>query len=185
MRIQPKQLIRGMFSLLLVTVLIGINVYVINTPELIDRLQSVGLWGLFGLSILSGFNVVVPIPIAALYPSFAAFGYPATVIISIIALGMTLGDSIGYLLGMGARSFVTDTGKIQQFILRHTDRPLLLAFFILLYGMVIPLPNELIVIPLAALRIPWYVVLLPLLIGNIVFTMLLAFGASGVTQFFL
>lgn len=179
------QLFRAIGGGALLAAIIGLNVLILSRPGLIEQLQSVGLFGLFGLSILSGFNVIVPIPIAALYPSFEALGYSAPVIIGVIATGMTLGDSIGYVLGMLGRSIVPTKGKIQQYVLRYTHRPVLLSFLVLVYGMVIPLPNELIVIPLAALGVRWYLILIPLLIGNIFFTTLLAFGATGITQLFL
>lgn len=163
---------------------VAINIWVIAQPEIIASLSHVGLIGLFVLSVISGFNVVVPIPVSVLFPTFMTLGYPAALIIILIACGMTCGDILGYVLGRTSRSMIGHAvwnARVERYIQRH---PSGIFVGVLLYAAAVPLPNELIVIPLASLGVSWQRVIIPVCIGNMILTTVIALGAHHITALF-
>lgn len=177
-----KYILHILGVVLVIALLFGINVYILSHPEALGALEQVGLFGLFVLSVISGFNVVVPIPVSLLYPSFSALGYAPILLISIISFGMTMGDVVGFVIGKGMNQSVLETKRGKKITTLVAAHPRYITLGVFVYAMLVPLPNELIVIPLAALGIAWYRILVPILIGNIIFTMLLAFGAVQILE---
>lgn len=180
-----KKLTQLTLAGLLIVLFIWLNVYIISHPELITVLQTIGPIGLFLLSIMSGFNVVVPIPVSVLYPSFVAIGYAPVMVIGIIAVGTMIGDTLGFLIGRAGKQFLPDNRIAKKFLAFTTEHPHLLMVMVFCYGMLVPMPNELIVIPLAALGVPWYKVLVPLFFGSTIFITIIALGADQITGLFL
>lgn len=137
-----------------------------------------GYGGIFAASILSGFNVAVPVPIIALFPSFVAAGLSPVGTVLLIAAGMTCGDALGALLGRAGRSAVQPpkmrlVNWVDETRRRH---PSLLWFGLVFYAAFVPLPNELIVMPLAYLGVSPPRIVLAVFFGNIVFNTLCAYG---------
>jgi membrane protein YqaA with SNARE-associated domain len=182
--IRKQHLIRLGILAAVVYGLLSVNYIVLTNPEALVALEQIGLFGLFILSVISGFNVVVPIPVSLLYPSFAALGYGPVLIISIISIGMTLGDVVGFILGKTMEDSVLATKQGKKITHLAESYPKYVVGITFLYAMLMPLPNELIVMPLAALGISWKKVLIPVLIGNALFSMMLAFGAIRVGTLF-
>ena len=68
-----------------------------------DAAAAAGYPGLLLASVLSGFNLVWPVPIATFYPFFVEAGFQPVPTLATIALGMTGGDLLGYLIGDATR----------------------------------------------------------------------------------
>jgi membrane protein YqaA with SNARE-associated domain len=161
---------------------IWLNTQFASEAVLLNHIRSFGYLGLFLVSIVSGFNVLVPVPIIAFFPTLVSAGFDPFSTVGVIALGMTVGDALGYLIGSTAQ----DTSMAQRVSTQvekiEKKHPLLLPLVIFLYGALVPLPNELIIIPLSALRVSFYRIFIPIMFGNILFNTLVATGVAGIVQ---
>lgn len=145
-----------------------------------DLVEGYGYFGIFLLSILSGFNVFLPVPPAAFIPVFVTVGLDPLISIGIISVGMILGDSFGYFLGSMGRSVdVKVLGKIrvlyEKFSKRHHALRDVLIFT---YISVAPAPNELLVVPLGILGYPYRKLIVFFVFGNIIYNTLIYTGFS-------
>lgn len=172
--------IRIIFFAIVISCAIGLNMIFTTESELLGHIQSFGYTGLFFTSVLSGFNLIVPIPIIAFYPTLIAAGFIPVWTIITISAGMVFGDLMGYLLGMSAQGTETAKKWEKRVVSLEDKHPALLPLFVFTYAAVVPLPNELIVVPLAALRTPISMIFIPVLVGNVIFNSLVAFGVMGI-----
>ncbi len=73
-----------------------------------EMAASAGYPGLLAVSVISGFNLIAPIPVAVFYPFLMESGFDPIPTLITIALGMTGGDFLGYLIGDSSRELVGD-----------------------------------------------------------------------------
>ncbi len=159
------------------------NEAVAENVRVLDAVRRFGYPGLLAVSAVSGFNVLVPIPVIAFFPFLMEAGLDPVLSVLIIGTGMTFGDMIGFLLGRAGRKIVEKPrwmARLERVRERHRIAPYILLFF---YAAFAPLPNELIVIPLALIGARWYGVLGAALGGNLIFNSLAAAGFQGVFDF--
>jgi len=144
-----------------------------------------GYWGVFSLAILSGVNIIVPIPAISFLPLVLAAGLTFTATVLVITLGMTLGDGIGYMLGRFGQKVIKPNHRILRKLKRVQDKfyvaPIIILFF---YAAFVPFPNELLVIPLGFLGYRAIHLVFPLLLGNAIFNILSAIGVTGLFNLF-
>lgn len=148
-------------------------------PEMFKGIAArYGYLGVFAGAMFSGFNILVPIPIIAFFPFFVESGLQAHILVAIIALGMSIGDTVGFIIGKSGRAVVTmKDGKITRALKRAQDKhSLIVAAVYFLYAAFAPVPNELVVLPGAYMGLRFWQVILPVLLGNIVFNSLIALG---------
>lgn len=141
--------------------------------------SSYGYLGIFVLSVISGFNLIVPIPAASFLPLFLESGLNFWITILIISLGMTLADGVAYLLGdLGKKVLPTETVKKTESTLAiiHKHYRWAPLFILFVFASTAPLPNELIIIPLAFLGYPLWLIIAISFVGSIVFNLLYALG---------
>lgn len=171
-------------KLLGVAIVVGLAIWVnLRAGEIEsvrDTVARLGYPGLFVASVISGFNLVFPIPVVAFFPFLMESGFSSVPSLVTIALGMTGGDFLGYLIGDASRDLVGDRlvelrSRIERLHARHPILPLCLMF---LYAAFAPIPNELLVIPLAFMGYPLVAVMGTVLCGNVVFNTLAAYGVS-------
>ena len=144
------------------------------------RRRRRGYPGLLLASVVSGFNVVWPVPVVTFYPFFIESGFEPVPTLATIALGMTGGDLLGYLIGnttrdMSSYRLARFRARAEALHSRHRHLPLGLLF---LYAAFVPLPNELLVIPMAYMRYSMAAVMAAVLFGNVIFNTLMAMGVS-------
>lgn len=174
--------------LIILAVTVG-AIWVASTmPEyetLMELIRRFGYIGLFLIAIVSGFNLISPVPAIAFVPIVVSAGlgfWPAVIIVTI---GMTIGDAIGIFLGLTGRGLLNEwiqlafLQKIQAKIKQWETKPHVIAFF---YAAFVPLPNELLVIPLSFLSKKWKGLLTATFLGNIVFNILVALGLLGIVH---
>lgn len=162
-----------------VALVVWVNEAVAENVRVLDAVRRFGYPGLLAVSAVSGFNVLVPIPVIAFFPFLMEAGLDPVLSVLIIGVGMTIGDMIGYLLGRAGRRIVEKPhwmARLERVRERHRVAPYVLLFF---YAAFAPLPNELIVIPLALIGARWYGVLSAALGGNLIFNSLAAAGFQG------
>lgn len=145
-----------------------------------EAVRRFGYLGIFTVSLVSGFNLVVPVPAISFLPLFLESGLSAILTVLIIIIGMTVADLIAYYLGRAGRHLVIPKQplvlNLEKLKERYYWTPVIILVF---YAAFVPLPNEVLVIPLGFLGYQLKHLLLPLLAGNAVFNVLSAVGVVG------
>lgn len=155
--------------------------YVTLNPGLQTFIASYGYFGVTLLAIVTGLNVLVPIPAAAAVPVFLAAGLSFWPIVIFLTIGTVIADFVGYIFGRLSRDVVHNKypAQTKRFTEMYAKRRAWILPIIFLYCAFAPLPNEAIVIPLGLLGMRWYVIVIPLLLGNFVSQAVYAYGMQN------
>jgi membrane protein YqaA with SNARE-associated domain len=183
-------ILRSVLIVLFILVALWLNAFGFKGLVFEQYVQNFGYIGLFLASAVSGFNIFVPIPVIAFFPFLTAAGLHPYAIILVVSLGMALGDLFGYVLGRAGRDMFTE--KKQKKIKKMTARleklqekhELLPAVFLFFYAALVPLPNELVIIPMGFFRFRVVVIFIAVFFGNIIFNTLFAFGFTHLPNLF-
>jgi membrane protein YqaA with SNARE-associated domain len=144
-----------------------------------------GYVGIFIVSLISGFNLILPIPAVSFLPLYLEAGLNIWITLGIITLGMTAADSFAYIIGRFGKEIATEMHenrifkKLDRWKQQHTYLPIVILF---IYASLAPLPNELLVIPIGFIGYAYKKVLPALLLGNIIFNILTAFGVLHIFE---
>jgi len=159
-----------------------------SDSELVREIvSSYGYVGIFLISILSGFNFVVPIPAVAFLPLFLESSLSFWPTIFLITLGVTSADTMSYILAragkhIASQSFGENMFKgFNRLNVTYPRAPLVLLFF---YASFVPLPNELLLVPMALSSYRLREIIPILLVGNFVHQLLYAKGILSVFNIF-
>ncbi len=92
------------------------------------------------------------------------------------ALGVMTGDSFSYYVGRQGGSVLSGSAKkLFEYVSKvATNYPKAFPFFCFLYGSVSPFSNDVITLSAGLARIPFYKVMIPLALGNLIFNVTLA-----------
>lgn len=140
-----------------------------------------GYAGIFVVALVSGFNIIVPVPAVAFVPLFVASGMDFVATVAVIVVGVTIADMLAYALGRAGRELdVMKHAKVLKRLeavrAKRYWSPLVMMFF---YACFAPLPNEILAIPLGLMGYPALHVALPLLFGNLVFNTIASVGVRA------
>src|SRR3990167_7434793 len=180
-----QHLIRITLLVLVVVLAIWVSGTVKDSDFVSSLIRKFGYGGIFLMAVVSGFNLVIPIPAISFLPVFLASGLNAFAVVIIIAAGMTLADFVAYLLGKTGRHMVLSAFEkkvINKFeIIKEKLHwsPVLILF---LFASLVPFPNEIMVIPMAFLGYRSVYILLPVFFGNMVFNSIYAIGVANVIK---
>ena len=145
--------------------------------------EQYGYLGIFGVSIFSGFNIVVPIPVSAFMPLFFSLGLNIIFVILVIAVGLTVADGVTYVLGLLGRRIVSPNSKILKRLYMFRDKNKYMPLIVLaLFASFAPLPNEVLIIPMAFMGYRARHVIPIVFVGNIIFNSITAFGILAVVS---
>ncbi len=188
---ENKKILKLIFQGISLIMVIGVAFYFADLARGNENIQRLiveyGYGGIFVVSLISGFNFIVPIPAISFLPLFIESGLKFYTIIAIISLGMTAADTIAYFLGnlgkkMTSRSFAKRMEeKIKIIHEKYNWAPLVILF---LFAAVMPLPNELLLVPFAFLNYRFIYVLPILFAGNVVFNVLYSKGILNIFSLF-
>ena len=174
-----KIFLQAVFVILLIVLAVWFSRVVGSSEVVASAISRFGYLGIFFVSVLSGFNLVVPIPAIAFLPVFLAAGLNFWLTIAVVTLGMTTGDSVGFLLGDTGRKLVKGRYNsrvnvlLERFRSKHALWPYVVLF---LYASFAPVPNELMVIPMSFAGYRLRYVFPIVFAGNFLFNTLAAFG---------
>lgn len=177
-RVRRRRALQVAFALSVFAAVIVIQVNEASGDLVTRFIDRGGYAGVFVASILSGFNLAIPVPVIAFFPSMIEAGLRPVITVALISLGMTVGDAIGCMIGVyGRRAIQLPKNRISAWIdrTRHS-RPWLVWAALSLYAGFVPLPNEVFVVPLAFFGFRPTAVVGSVLAGNIVFNSLAAYG---------
>jgi uncharacterized membrane protein YdjX (TVP38/TMEM64 family) len=140
--------------------------------------QQFGYVGVLLISFLTGLSAVSPIPTGVFTPIFTEAGLWLPLIVATMVVGTTFADLTAYLM-----AFVGRTVALEKYptILRHSEALRQKSRWYIITGMTIwaamvPLPNELPLIACALIGVRLRVLLLPLMLGTLVFHALFSIG---------
>lgn len=141
-----------------------------------------GYLGIFFASILSGFNLFVPVPVVMFTPLFTELGLNFIIVVFTISAGLTLGDLATFYIGRGGHilfnPYKRPFMKKMERLRKERPRTLLAALF--LFASFVPLPNEVLLMPFGFIGMRLRQVLPVVFLGNLVFNTLIASGITGV-----
>ncbi len=138
-----------------------------------------GYLGAFLAALVGNLTIVIVFPYTIVVFFLATSGLNPIILGVVTGLGAVLGESSGYLLGRwGSGAF--ERHRPEQFaslqrILAH--RPRLLPWLLFLFAL-LPLPDDILFVPLGTLRYPFAAVFLPSAVGKIGAGLIIAFGGS-------
>lgn len=126
------------------------------------------LGGMTTFNTIPYFSIILILATAGVNPAFLGLAS---------ALGVITGDSFSYLTGKQGAALIP--GRLYQLFTKihelATRHPKSFPFICLLYGCVSPLSNDFITIPAGMAKIPYWRVMFPLGIGNIIFNITFAY----------
>lgn len=144
-----------------------------------DVVFDLGYSGVLLVSLVSGFNLLVPIPAVSFVPVFVEAGLNIWMVVFFIIVGTSIADSVAYAIGIIGRKFTKSWGRKKLF--RQLDAlrgkyywaPVIFLFF---FAAFVPLPNELVLVPLGFIGYKIRHVLISYVAGNIIFATFTSFG---------
>ncbi|MFH0712649.1 MAG: hypothetical protein V2A55_02250, partial [Candidatus Jorgensenbacteria bacterium] len=137
-----------------------------------------GYLGFFGAAFLGGFNLAFPSFHLALIVPLLNVGLEIWVLVLLAALGTTLADGVGYGLGHSGGAAFSSLSRVRKWgegvVAKY---PRLAPVILFAWISLVPIPNEIFVIPAGLIRYGFLKTILITFAGNIVFNFLaLNFG---------
>ena len=174
----------GIIAVLVVVIITALFAaqYIENSATAQVFVSNLGYVGVTIIAVVAGLNVILPIPAFTLTPIFTAAGLGMTGIILALALGTLIADILGFLFGNWSREHIyKHYPKVIGFLEKiYIKKPHLIVPVIFLYAAFMPFPNEVLVIPLALLKVRLQVLIVPLFLGNIIHQAIYAYGMQGI-----
>lgn len=175
--------------LLLLVVLLTVTTVALYTAQFIENsasaqviISELGYGGVILIAIIAGINVIVPVPAVTLTPIFTSAGLLLPWIILSLTVGTLIADFLGFLFGKWSRDHIYQhyprtVASIEKIYINY---PRLIVPLVFLFAAFMPLPNEVLVIPLALLSVRWRLMILPLFFGNLINQTIYAYGIDSV-----
>lgn len=176
-------------SVLLLVTLTGVfhlAQFIVEDTTAQTLVQNFGYWGVLLVSYIAGLNAIVPVPAGSFVPIFVAGGLAMPLIITMLVIGTFLADMTAYLVGVLGRKIATNKYPrlIHYSTILKEKNKFYVVLGVFLYATFSPLPNELILVPLALMGTPLLLLVPPLLVGTILYQSIFAFGITGLFNFF-
>ncbi len=173
-------------SLLLVVIFLAVGLsfaiaeFVLYDAWWQDKIASGGYLAVLLFAFVASMNIILPIPAVTFTPVFLTAGLSLLPIATALTLGTLLADLVAYIFGhysaQGvARKYPRFSKKLTTYTITHKKLIIPLVF---IYAAFVPIPNEVIVIPLALAKVPLKKIFLPLLLGNLLNQTLLAYATT-------
>jgi membrane protein YqaA with SNARE-associated domain len=175
---QHRRLFQALFAFIVLVGVIYGQYVIIGSGQLTSAISQIGYVGLFLFSFINGFNVIVPIVPTSFMPTLLDAGYQFWPLISVISVGMSFADIAGFLVGRYLGKFrQADEWGILKFLQSIQKKsyytPLVFAFF---FGAFMPLPFELVMIPLGMMRYRVETIFVISFSANVIFNLITAVG---------
>ena len=181
------------YGIFLIALLLVAGIYLLFSlinPSLIVGSLGVGNTYIF-FFLFAAVGGLSTFTVGAFYSTFIMFvlGGSHPVLLSLVGgVGLFLGDTVFYVLGMGSRSslsgmFEKSAAHISRWLSRQKDFTILL--FIFLYSAFTPLPSDILMISLSLVKYPYKKAVLPAVLGNITLLLSLSLLATlGLSHLF-
>lgn len=176
---------------ILIGLFIGWSVLIFHVPpaSIIERIGiSNGYAAAFILAFLGGLSAFISFPYYLGILTLGAGGLEPVFLGIAAAGGLFLGDSTSYLIGYTGRDIIPSRlhrvfDRFCSWCLSHPSW--LVPTVLFLYGALVPFSNDLLVVPMGLARFPFWRLMIPLSLGNVVFnTGVALIGAYGGSALF-
>ena len=184
----PQMTRKVTYTLVLLMVLAwSAALYFVPPETIVTRLGGHTFPAVFVAGVLGGTSIVFPFPYYLVVATAAAGGANPVLVGLSAGLGVMVGETTSYVAGHAGRAVLpAKASEIFGLLHRWVADTHSAKFygFLFVYGSVMPLPNDVIVVPLGAAGVSYWRVILPLGAGNIVFNTVTALlAAYGVPLF--
>lgn len=153
-----------------------------DNKQVIEIVERYGYAGIFVIAIVSGFNLIVPIPAISFLPLYVASGLSLFLVFLTIAVGVTIADTVAYYIGHFGRIAASgEIARIIQRLIKWREKNHALPYIILfLFATFAPLPNEVLLIPMGLLGYRLAYVLPIVFTGNLLFNSFSGYGLFNI-----
>ncbi len=156
------------------------------TPSGIVELVGVenGYALIFVFAFVSGLSLFVGVPHQIVLLTLSAGGLNPFLLSSAATIGVMLGESTSYFLGYHGRVLTPSHSlRMQRWLTAVEKRyPKLLPFFFFILGS-LPVSNDVVTIPMGLAHYPFWRLMIPLAMGNLVYNTFIAFFGRFVYEF--
>lgn len=186
---------RQLFNLTIFLSLIAISVvgsfalteYVIDTPASQTLIQDFGYISIILLSFVAGLNLLLPVPAATFVPVFTAAGLGLPAIIICLVTGTMAANMLSYVAGRYGGKFTRSRypniqKKLQALYSTHERW---VPHFIFLFTALVPLPDEVFLVPLGIIGVKLKHFIIPLVLGTIFYQTFAAYGIDNIFRYLL
>ncbi len=166
---------------------LSLTKYVAEDVGIQKMIQEFGYLGILIISFAAGMNTLVPIPAATFVPIFTAAGIPLYVVIILLIIGTMVANLVSFAIGVyGGKIVESHYPKIQSKLLQfYKGKEKWLPYFAFAFSAFLPVPDEIYLIPLGIMGIKLRQIIIPLLLGTIVYQTLTALGVDNIFKLFL
>ena len=184
-----RQLFLVLFILLLLYTVVQLTTFVSGNETAQNLVADWGYLGVLIVSFIAGINALVPIPAGTFVPIFTEAGLYLPLIVVALVVGTTLADLLAFSIGYFGKKVAEKKypERVTNFIswLQKQDEKKIMGT-VFLYSSFSPFANELILVPLALMGIRFKTIIVPLLLGTVVYQTLFAYGIDNLfTRFVL
>lgn len=181
-KLSASRILKG----LALVAVIGAGIWLGRLVERDDVAQAfvsdLGYLGIVLVAYGSGFNLIVPIPAATFVPAFVSAGFPFWTVIIVMTFGLTAADMTAYLIGRAGKHVAEKPPKgflkrIDDYQKTHPRGRWVVLF---LFAAFIPLPNEVLVLPMGYLGARARDIVLPVFFGNFLFNAVASGGIFAI-----
>ena len=161
--------------------------YVANSDASQSLIQEFGHIGIIVVSFIAGLNLFIPIPAATFVPVFTAGGISLPEIIVLLVVGTMAANLLSYFLGVyGGKITNTHYPELQKKLIGlYQKKKEWLVYLVFLFTALMPLPDEVFLIPLGIVGVKLRQFIIPLVLGTICYQTLAAFGVHNIFKYFL
>jgi membrane protein YqaA with SNARE-associated domain len=140
---------------------------------MIELIQTHGYAGAFLVSILGNISIFIPVPFALVIYAFGSILNPLALGI-VAGIGSTIGELSAYLIGVGGRKIIQERYGQKLDAIREIIRKYgVVAIFL---SALLPIPDDLILIPLGMMRYDIKKTFLAMLTGKTIMCIFLAYA---------
>lgn len=175
---------RYFYSFLILAAFIFTVTYLSLVPEVRDSASDwavrYGYLGLFVFAFIGGTSTFLPLPYIFVTFTLAGLGLNPLFLGLAAGTGVALGDSVSYLLGRAGHHILKPKyeNKLNRFFQWLERHPRLTPVAIFSYGAFVPLPNDILIIPLGLARYNYFKAIIPAWLGNVFFNVYIAYFGS-------
>jgi len=179
-----KRSIQAIFFIGIIIFALWLGIFAQDSDFVKGAVTRYGYAGIFFAAIVSGFNLLAPVPIIAFLPLFVVSGLNQWATVALIVAGVTIADMLAYYLGRIGKSISPinvrkKAEKLNLFLENYRNLSLVALFF---FAALVPMPNELLVLPMAFFGYRFFPVFIAVILGNTVFNVLSMLGVINIFE---
>ncbi len=177
----------GLLAVALILGILHFTSLVMENEAVAALVNQFGYLGVLITAFIAGLNAIVPVPAWSFVPIFIAAGLWIPLIIVALVIGTTLADLLAFYIGVKTKNIASDRyPKIQSFTTwLQNGKSHFVVPVIFLHASFSPFPNEILLVPLAFAGVRMRTLIIPLVLGTILYQTAFAYGSQGVVNWLL